>query len=47
MEETIFTGKYGNINSKRKITYYPTLTCEYNLARFPKLSRRREPHAYI
>ena len=35
----IFTGKYGNINFKMKITYYPTLPWEYHIARFPKLSR--------
>ena len=35
----IFTGKYGNINLNMKITYYPTLPCEYHIARFPTFSR--------
>ena len=35
----VFTGKYGNINFKMKITYYPTVPCEYHIARFPTLSR--------
>ena len=35
----LFTGKYGNINSKMKITCYPTLPCEYNTALYPTLSR--------
>ena len=34
----IFTGKYGNIHFKMKMTY-PTLPCEYHIARFPTLSR--------
>ena len=35
----IFTGKYGIINFKMKNTYYPTLLCEYHIARFPTLRR--------
>ena len=42
----IFTGKYGNINFKMKITY-PTSPCEYNTARFPTLNRRKELYATI
>ena len=34
----IFTGKYGNIDFIMKITYYPTLPCEYHTARFPTFS---------
>ena len=41
-EGHIFTGKYGNINFKIKITHYPTLTCEYNIVQFPTLSTRRD-----
>ena len=36
----MFTGKYGNINFIMKTTYYLTLPCEYNIARFPTLNRR-------
>ena len=34
----IFTSKYGNINSKMKITYYPTLPCEYNNSTIPNIA---------
>ena len=33
----IFTGKYGNINFIMKITYYPTLPCEYHKSTIPNI----------
>ena len=39
----IFTGKYDYINFKMKITYYPTLPCDYNIARFPTLNKMEGP----
>ena len=33
----IFTGKYGNMNFKIKITYYPTLPCEYHKSKSPNI----------
>ena len=34
----IFTGKYGKINLKMKITYCPTLPCEYNNSTIPNIT---------
>ena len=33
----IFTGKYGNMNFIIKITYYPTLSCEYYKSTSPNI----------
>ena len=44
----IFTGKYGNINFKIKITYYPTLPCEYNNSMIPHIATRwRDPYGIL
>ena len=34
--------KYGNINLKIRITYYPTLHCEYNIVQFPTFQWQRD-----
>ena len=33
----IFTGKYGNMNFKMKVTHYPTLPCEYHKSTSPNI----------
>ena len=41
----IFKGKYGNMNSILKATYYPTLPCEYKKSTSPN-TYLEEGHAW-
>ena len=41
----IFTGKYGNMNFTIKMTYNPTLPCEYHKSTIPTFTWRRDMHA--
>ena len=38
----IFTGKYGNMNFRIKIAYYPTLPCENHISTITTSTRKRE-----